>query len=388
VTAALAGGAVAIVRLTLTDFRSYGFLRLETDARPVVLTGPNGAGKTNVLEALSFLTPGRGLRRARMAEVSRRDAGPGAPWAVAAAVRRPEGAAEIGVGREAGSERRVTRIDGRPARSQAMLGDVLSAVWLTPVMDRLFTEGAAGRRRFLDRLAYGFDTGHAGRLSAYEHALRERARLLKAGRADPAWLDQLEGAMAENGIAAAQTRRATVDRLTRATVEAAGPFPAAALAVTGVEDWLAELDDAAALARLRQALAASRRRDAESGGAAEGPHRSDLKVRHLPRNLPAEQCSTGEQKALLVSIVLAQARARAADKGVAPILLLDEVAAHLDRERRTALFDELTALGAQSWLTGTDPEHFAGLAGRAQFFHVADSVATRVEGPEGTGRDG
>lgn len=375
------GGAVAVVRLTLTDFRSYGFLRMETESSPVVLTGPNGAGKTNVLEALSFLTPGRGLRRAKVSEVSRREAGPAAPWGVAATVLRPDGPVEIGVGREAGSERRVTRIDGRPARSQAMLGEVVSAVWLTPVMDRLFTEGAAGRRRFLDRLAYGFDTGHAGQLSAYEHALRERARLLKAGRADPAWLDQLEGAMAEHGIAAALTRRATVERLAQATAAGAGVFPAAALAVTGVEDWLDALDPEHAMARLKAALVASRRRDAETGGAAEGPHRSDLKVRHLPKDLPAEQCSTGEQKALLVSIVLAQARARAAERGMAPILLLDEVAAHLDGERRAALFEELVALGAQSWLTGTDVEPFAGLGSRAQFFRVDDSVVTRLEGP-------
>lgn len=369
--------AVAVVRLTLTDFRSYRSLRLDTNPSPVVLTGPNGAGKTNVLEALSFLTPGRGLRRARLAEVVRREAGPQAPWAVAATVRRPDGPVEIGVGREAGSERRINRIDGRPAKSQAALGEVLSAVWLTPVMDRLFTDGAAGRRRFLDRLAYGFETGHAGRLSGYEHAMRERARLLKAGRADPAWLDQLEAAMAGHGIQAAITRRATVARLARATADGAGVFPAAALAVSGVEEWLDAMPAEEAEGRLRQMLAASRRRDAESGGAAEGPHRSDLRVRHLPKDVPAEQCSTGEQKALLVSIVLAQGRARAAERGLAPILLLDEVAAHLDGERRDALFDELAQLGAQSWLTGTDPGQFSGLAGRAQFFRVADESVIR-----------
>lgn len=372
---------VAVVRLTVTEFRCYGSLRMETETTPVVLTGPNGAGKTNVLEALSFLTPGRGLRRARLGEVARGDAGPGTPWAVAATVLRPDGPVDIGVGREAGSERRITRIDGRPARNQAALGEVLSAVWLTPVMDRLFTEGAAGRRRFLDRLAFGFETGHAGHLSAYEHALRERARLLKAGRADPSWLEQLEAAMADNGIAVARTRRDTVARLARASAEGAGIFPAAGLVVTGVEDWLDSVTTDEAVGRLRNALAASRRRDADSGGAAEGPHRSDLRVRHLAKDLAAEQCSTGEQKALLVSIVLAQARARTAERGLAPILLLDEVAAHLDEQRRTALFDELVGLGAQSWLTGTDPGSFAGLAGRAQFFRVCDAVVTRAEGP-------
>ncbi len=367
--------AIAVVRLTLTDFRNYRFLRLETDPRPVVLTGPNGAGKTNVLEALSFLTPGRGLRRARLSEATRQGA---ASWGVAATVRRPDGVVEIGTGREAGSERRVVRVDGAAAR-QAALAEAFSAVWLTPPMDRLFQEGAAGRRRFLDRLAFGFAPAHGGHATAYEHALRERARLLRQGRADPAWLGRLEADMAAHGIAMAVARRTTVARLQAASA-AGGAFPAAALAVAGVEDWLATAEPAAAEARLREALAASRRLDAHTGGAAEGPHKSDLKVRHVAKDVPAELCSTGEQKALLVSLVLAQARAQAAERGLAPVLLLDEVAAHLDAERRRALWDELATTAGQSWLTGTDAADFDGLGERAQYFAVHDGGVAAVRG--------
>jgi DNA replication and repair protein RecF len=376
---------LAVVRLTLSDFRCYSFLRLEADPRPVVLTGANGAGKTNILEALSFLAPGRGLRRARLAEVARRDAGSDAPWAVAARLERPadatmdRSAVEIGTGRDAGSERRLVRIDGQPARSQAALSEVTSTLWLTPAMDRLFSDGAAGRRRFLDRLVLGLDPGHAARASAYEHSLRERARLLKGGRFDPAWLGVLEDRMAEGGVAMAEARRETVARLNEACAQGTGPFPAAQLAVAGtVEDSLASLDRTDASAKLRNALAAARRGDAESGGAAVGPHRSDLLVRHGDKNEPAEHCSTGEQKAVLVAIVLGQARIQADLRGLPPILLLDEVTAHLDRTRRAALFDELCALKAQSWLTGTDESLFAELEERGQFFRVHDAVVERA----------
>lgn len=375
----------AVVRLTLSDFRCYAFLRLEADPRPVVLTGANGAGKTNILEALSFLAPGRGLRRARLSDVTRREAGDGAPWAVAAKLERADATTElpavveIGTGRESGSERRLVRIDGQPARSQAALSEVTSALWLTPAMDRLFSDGAAGRRRFLDRLVLGIDPAHAARASAYEHALRERARLLKSGRYDPAWLGVLEGRMAEGGVEMASARRRTVSRLNQACAEGIGPFPAARLAVAGsVEDSLGTLEPHAAETKLRDALAAARRGDAESGGAAIGPHRSDLLVRHGGKNQPAEQCSTGEQKAVLIAIVLGQARIQADLRGSPPILLLDEVSAHLDRARRMALFDELCALGTQSWLTGTDDSLFDDLGERGQFFRVDDAVVTRT----------
>ncbi|WP_142850602.1 DNA replication/repair protein RecF [Telmatospirillum sp. J64-1] len=375
---------LAVRRLTLTDFRCYPFLRLDTESRPVVLTGANGAGKTNLLEALSLLTPGRGLRRAKLSEMARQAAGEGAPWAVAAVLCRPAmgggvDETEIGTGREAGTERRVVRIDGQPARTQSALAEILSVVWLTPSMDRLFQESASGRRRFLDRLVYGLDPAHAGRVNAYEHALRERARLLKTG-GDPQWLAVLEETMALRGVEIAAARRDWVGRLDQACRAGIGPFPAAGLELSGmVERWLEDEPGEEVVRRLQAFFATSRRRDSEAGGAADGPHRTDLAVRHRPKDMPAGLCSTGEQKALLVSIVLAQARVQAELRGAAPLMLLDEVVAHLDETRRNALFDELCALGAQSWLTGTDAALFAGFGSRAQFFRVDDACVTRQQ---------
>lgn len=361
---------LAVSRLTLTDFRCYSFLRMTCETRPVVLTGPNGAGKTNLLEALSFLAPGRGLRRAKLSDVTRRPAGE--TWAVAAVVERGSDRQEIGTGCYAGSERRLVRIDGQAVRSQAVLSEVMSVLWLTPAMDRLFTEGASGRRRFLDRLVLGFHPGHAAHAGTYDRALRERARLLRDGCRDTAWLASLEEIMVTHGLAMAQARRATVIRLNEACCRGIGPFPAARLDVAGeVEERL----DGSAEAWFRDSLAASRWRDSEG---TPGPHRSDLAVRQASRDMPAASCSTGEQKAILVAIVLGQARLQASERGWTPILLLDEIAAHLDRERRAALFDELCALGAQSWLTGTDEELFTELGERGQFFRVDDSIVTRV----------
>ena len=373
------GGAVvrqAVRRLSLSDFRCYGYLRLESDARPVVLTGPNGAGKTNLLEALSFLVPGRGMRRASLGEVTRHGLEPDAAWAVAAVLGD---GTEIGTGREAGGERRTVRLDGQPAKP-GDLGQRISALWLTPAMDRLFTEGASGRRRFLDRMVLGVEPGHAGQAGAYEHAMRERSRLLKAaregaGRADPSWLTALEDAMARHGAAMARARLDTAVALDAACRLGIGPFPAARLKVVGeVESWLAEgADVTEAEDRLRGALRSARPRDEAAGGATMGPHRSDLVVRHAAKDIPAGQCSTGEQKAVLVAMVLAQARVQAARIGRSPLLLLDEVVAHLDQIRRAALFDELCALEAQSWMTGTDELLFDGFGPRAQFFRVADA---------------
>ncbi|MGE3933722.1 MAG: DNA replication/repair protein RecF [Rhodospirillaceae bacterium] len=377
-----------MARIGLTDFRGYARLRLDLDPRPVVLTGPNGAGKTNLLEAVSFLVPGRGLRRARLAEVGRRDPGAaaGRPWAVAATVATPDGPVDIGTGLEAteeadddGAGRRAVRIDGVARRGQAALADVVSALWLTPEMDRLFTESAGARRRFLDRMVYGFDRGHAARVAAYEHAMRERGRLLRegAGRADPAWLGALEARMAENGIAIVAARQALVGRLNTACANGVGPFPAARLSLGGeVEAWLAAGPALAAEDRLRDRLVAARREDAESGGAAAGAHKSVLDAHHILKGVPAAQCSTGEQKALLVSITLAQARLQAVERGAPPILLLDEVAAHLDAARRAALYEEIAALGAQAWMTGTDADAFAPWGAGAQFLRVEDARLT------------
>lgn len=371
----------AVERLTLTDFRCYDTARLETGGRSVVLTGPNGAGKTNVLEAVSFLTPGRGIRRSRLSEIVRLDAGQIEPprpraWAIAARVATPDGVADVGTGMaEPGAEKRTVRIDGENARNQAALSEYLDAQWLTPQMDRLFLDGRSARRRFLDRLVYGYDPAHAGRINAYEHTMRERARLLRDGVADDAWLSTLEDTMATKGVAVAAARSELVDRLGRFCRAPHGPFPGAELEIDGdVERWLAAGPALEAEDNLRAALAASRSQDGAAGGAQVGPHRSDLHVRHLDKDQSAELCSTGEQKALLISIILADARMAAADRGRVPVLLLDEVAAHLDQERREALFAEISAIGAQVWLTGTDRALFEPLAGDALFFSVTDAT--------------
>ncbi|WP_207485635.1 DNA replication/repair protein RecF [Arenibaculum pallidiluteum] len=369
---------LAVTRLTLSQFRCYESARLHLDARPVVLTGPNGAGKTNLLEAVSFLAPGRGLRRARLSEVERLGAPAGQGWAVAAQVTTPFGEVDIGTGRDAAagerSERRLVRIDGRPVRGQVALAEHVAVVWLTPQMDRLFSEGASGRRRFLDRLVFGFDPAHAGRLARYELALRERARLLREGSRDDAWLAGLEAEMAATGVAVAAARRELIERLQAAIDQAVGPFPQAEIAVSGtLEDGLGEEPALAVEEGLRRRLAERRRQDGEAGGAGVGPHRSDLLVRHRGKAMPAELCSTGEQKALLVSIVLANARLMTAERGSPPLLLLDEVAAHLDEARRLALFAELLDLGAQAWMTGTDRATFAELDGAATAFRVEDA---------------
>lgn len=372
----------AIRRLTLTAFRNYERTRIEAAPRPIVLYGPNGAGKTNMLEAISFLAPGRGLRRARLVEIDRR--GADATWAVAADVTTPRGEIAVGTGRERGEDdardRRAVRVDGRPA-SQGRLAEVLQVLWVTPEMDRLFADGGSARRRFLDRMVYGFDAAHAGRINAYEHALRERARLLRENRGDAHWLGALEGTMAEQAVAITAARQEVVGRLDRAARAPAGPFPAATVAIEGlVEEWLGEMPALAAEERLRARYRETRRRDAESGGAAAGPHRSDLAVRHVARDMPAALCSTGEQKALLLALVLANARALRGVRDTAPVLLFDEVAAHLDEERRAALFDEICALEAQAWLTGTDGAVFAAFDGRAEMYRVESARVTRVDG--------
>jgi DNA replication and repair protein RecF len=364
----------AVRRLMLTDFRSYAGLRLETGREPVVLTGPNGAGKTNLLEALSFLAPGRGLRGARLADVDRAGAG---PFAVAARLHGPDGPLEIGTGRapEGPREKRLVRLDGLPVPNQAALAEIASVVWLTPAMDRLFTDGPEARRRFLDRLVMVGDPGHAGQGARYHHALRERSRLLRERRGDPAWLGALEGRAAAAGVAIAAARRQTVAGLIAALAGTGGPFPRPELALDGVvEGWLETSSALDAEARLADALAAGRGQDAETGATAIGPHRSDLLVRDAASGAAARTCSTGQQKALLVSIVLAEARRRAADDGRLPILLLDEVIAHLDPRRRAHLFDEILALDAQAWMTGTDTALFAPLGADAQFFNVDSST--------------
>jgi len=370
---------LAVRRLTLTRFRNYPSGSLDVESPVVVLTGPNGAGKTNLLEAVSFLAPGRGLRRARLSEVDRvapageaaADPAPAA-WAVSARIEGKLGAVAIGTGRDADTdgERRLVRIDGVPAKSQSALGDHVTLSWLTPAMDRLFMDGSSGRRRFIDRLVFAFDPGHSTRVNGYEHAWRERSRLIRDGVRDHAWFAALEETLATTGVAVAAARASLVARLNRVCAVTEAPFPAAEVALDGTVDrWLREAPALDVEDRLRATLAAGRRPGAPE---AEGPHRSDLAVRHLPKDMPAERCSTGEQKALLVGIVLAHARLQAVDEGAAPILLLDEVAAHLDDRRRAALFEAVLALGGQAWLTGTDRQVFAPIADRAQIVEVTD----------------
>jgi len=382
-----AGRTLAVTRLTLTNFRSYARAEIAVGGRPVVLAGQNGAGKTNLLDAISLLSPGRGLRGARLSEHVRR--GPSvaseALWAVSATVMRAGEAVEIGTGLlqgSAGGERRQVRLNGTPAPSSADLGEVVQMLWLTPAMDRVFIESASGRRRFLDRLVLGFDPAHARNATRYDTAMRERARLLKFGPRDPAWLDGLEAEMVETGIAMATARGLAVTRLNNVLNERGreGVFPAAQLALSGTADsWLAE-DSSAATETFRRALAKARMRDAEAGRTTVGPHLSDLVVRHTEKRVDARECSTGEQKALLISIVLAHARelTRARD-GMSPLLLLDEIAAHLDARRRSALFDEIVALGAQAWMTGTDTSLFQELDARADIFVVTDGRFVRQE---------
>ena len=359
---------LAVTQLQLSNFRSYASGALALSGAPVVLAGPNGAGKTNILDAISLLSPGRGLRGARLSEHVRK--GPassdGALWAVAATVARGDTEYEIGTGLSLGpngGEKRHVRLNGVEARGSADLGDIVQMIWLTPAMDRLFIESAGGRRRFLDRLVLGFEPAHARASTRYETAMRERARLLKYGPRDPAWLDGLENEMAEAGTAINCARRTTVERLNSALRERMGAFPSAALTLTGEA-----FDDAQ---DLRNALAASRLRDAEAGRTLVGPHTSDLNARHTAKRADARDCSTGEQKALLIAIMLADARELArARQGLAPLLLLDEIAAHLDAIRRAALFAEISALGAQAWMTGTDLSLFE--TAQAQIFAVED----------------
>jgi DNA replication and repair protein RecF len=352
---------VFISHLSLTQFRSHAVSRIALDARPVALSGPNGAGKTNVLEALSLLSPGRGLRRAAPDDLARRPAGVG--WKVAAELQAAPRPHELETWAEPGQPRQVA-IDGKPA-PQVALGRVARMLWLVPAMDRLWIEGADGRRRFLDRIALSFEPGHAEASLAYEKAMRERNRLMKDMVGDAHWYQAVEAQMAEAGAAIERNRRVALERLAGATAETG--FPAATLELLAPDDAPAPITEAG----LRQAWAEGRRRDMAAGRTLAGPHRADLGATWAAKGVPASVCSTGEQKALLISLILANARALAEEVG-APILLMDEVAAHLDADRRAALYDEVCALGCQAFLTGTGAELFAELGDRARHLSVRD----------------
>ncbi len=360
--------------LKLHNFRCYAQAALEgLESGLVVLYGANGAGTTNVLEALSLLSPGRGLRSAKVIEIQKQDGGE--PWAVSAELQTRFGQDQLGTGLDSQAGKRAVRINGQNARGQAELAEYLSCVWLTPQMDRLFLDSSAHRRRFLDRLIFAFDPGHSGRTLRYENAMRQRSRLLQDGKGDPSWLAGLEAQMAETGVAIAAARLEFIQRLQAACDRHVSEFfPRALLSPRGtLEELLMQAPALEVEGMFAYQLAQSRGVDMKTGGAATGPHKADLFVKYADKNMPADQCSTGEQKALLIGVVLAHARLIAAERGAPPLLLLDEVAAHLDETRRSALYDLLEELGGQVWLTGTDENLFTAIRGRAQFFEVREA---------------
>lgn len=357
--------SLALTELTLSHFRSHRRAQIAGDGRPVAIYGPNGAGKTNILEAVSLFSPGRGLRRAAAGEMARRPESLG--WKLTGLLQLSGRSFEIETWSEGGAARQV-RIDGKAA-SQVDLGRIARVVWLVPAMDRLWIEGAEGRRRFLDRMVMSFDPGHAEASLVYEKAMRERNRLLKDQVRDAHWYAALESQMAKAGHRIDQARRAALAELGAAQEGAETAFPAADLTLVQSEGEMPGTE-----ADLRAALAESRGRDLQAGRTLVGPHRADLQAVYAAKDVAAKDCSTGEQKALLVSLILANARALAARDDAAPILLLDEVAAHLDAGRRAALYDEICALGAQAWMTGTGPELFAELGARAQSLEVTEEA--------------
>ena len=360
---------LAITHLTLSHFRSHRKGAMDCDARPVAIHGPNGAGKTNILEAISLFSPGRGLRRASAEDMTRRPEALG--WKLTGHLQSLDRLHEIEIWSEGGNARQL-RIDGKTA-PQTALGRIARVLWLIPAMDRLWIEGAEGRRRFLDRMALSFFPAHAEATLAYEKSMRERNRLLKDMVRDAVWYGALESQMAEAAEAIHANRLATITHLTAAQADAETAFPVADLALVQSEGTMPDTAEA-----LREALAGNRPRDMAAGRTLIGPHRSDLEATFAAKGVPARDCSTGEQKALLISLILANGRALAAEFGAPPILLLDEVAAHLDANRRAALYDEICALGAQAWMTGTGPELFAELGDRAQHLEVTEAQGISV----------
>ncbi|MBS0536510.1 MAG: DNA replication/repair protein RecF [Proteobacteria bacterium] len=377
--------AAFLQRLSLSNFRSYHAATLNLDrAGPVVLTGQNGAGKTNLIEAISLLTSGRGLRRATLDELSFSE-GDGA-WAVSAEIEGMLGLATLGTGIEPPAaddttNSRKCRIDREPVSSAAAFADHLRVIWLTPSMDPLFTGPAADRRRYLDRLVLAVDAQHSSRVSALERSLRSRNRLLEDARSDAHWLDAIEHETAEVAVAVSAARYETVNRLSAALDAARDEAPAFAMPRIALEGWMEnqwplssarEIED-----RYRELLRDSRGQDAAAGRTLEGPHRADLKVVHAGKGIAASDASTGEQKAMLIRLSLAHAHLIKDMTGYAPVMLLDEVVAHLDPVRRAALYDALTSIGAQVWMTGADPAAFADIADRAQWFDVKPGGVTK-----------
>jgi DNA replication and repair protein RecF len=391
--------AARICRLTLTNFRSYRAATVSPKASLVALTGPNGAGKTNLLEAISFLSPGRGLRRAQLDEVAFSEGraepdeaadhpsrlSPVRSWAVSAEVEGALGLATLGTGIEPGTSgetsSRKYRIDREPISSATAFADHLRVVWLVPAMDGLFLGPASERRRFLDRLVLAVDSSHGSRVSALERALRSRNRLLESRSPDAHWLDAAEHETAEIAVAVAAARAETVRRLAASLAARREPqfgFPSAAIALDGwMEDMVLTLPAVEVEDRYRAMLKENRARDAAAGRTLEGPHLTDLAVHYREKGIAAGSASTGEQKALLIGLVLAHAALVGDMTSVAPLILLDEVVAHLDPDRRAALFDALDRLGSQVWMTGADPAAFAGIVSRADVIDVRTIYGAR-----------
>lgn len=374
--------APAVTRIVLSDFRSYASLDLTLSGRLVAMVGENGAGKTNVLEALSLFTPGRGLRRADLSEMARL----GGSGGFSVAIQLDDGR-RLGTGLEVAegtAASRRCRVDGRGVASPVAFAEFLRLVWLTPALDGLFTGPPGDRRRFLDRLVLAVDSTHGTRVNALERALRSRNRLLEEPNPDPAWLDAVEREVAETGVAVAAARRETVERLA-AIVEAerdeASPFPWARLTLAGtLEEELAGAPAVDVEDRYRTRLREGRARDRAAGRTLLGPHASDLVVLHGPKNAAADRSSTGEQKALLVGLVIAHARLVAAMTGIAPLVLLDEVAAHLDPRRRWSLLETLSGLGSQVWMTSADPAVFAALPPGGERLEVTPGRVVAIRG--------
>lgn len=385
-----------VVRLTLTDFRNYPFLRIEAPLKPVIVTGENGAGKTNILEAISFLTPGRGLRGARLADIKRITPAlvtseyqpteiANTSWAVSATVQQGEDEIDIGTAaeksvRESGDddvksfERRIVKINNQKVSSQAELGAYFSAVWLTPQMDRLFRGGSQPRRSFLDRLVYAFDLEHAKRTASFEHLYREWYQLLKSGRHDNTWLSSLEEQMAGLGVAIAAARREQIAKLNSFIEhEPDDIFPNVSMELDGKVEKMLDKMPAVEVEDAYMQMLKSQRKNVLYNDTVDGINRTDFKVYYKKKRMPAELCSTGEQKSLLISIILAQSKCQTLHQGFAPVLLLDEVAAHLDDVKREALLDKLRELQVQAWITSTDAELFSSLNGEALFLNVKNN---------------
>ena len=377
---------VAASFVTLSDFRNYQKLSLPLSGRHVVLTGANGSGKTNLLEAISFLSPGRGLRRVAYPDIAREGTTGG--WAVSVELETPYGPVKLGTGLQPGPDgalQRRIRINGAPARSAEAMADHVSVLWLTPQMDSLFTGAASDRRKWLDRMVLAIDKSHGTRVNAFEKAMRQRNRLLEDSPGEEVWLDGIEAQMADYGSAIATARAEMISFLNRSLSilhgeETKSAFPNALVSLDGLLEKDAFSRPAIeSEAHYRTLLADRRNQDRAAGRTLEGPHRSDLIVRHAPKDMPAAKCSTGEQKALLLGIVLAHAHLVAERRGKTPLVLLDEVAAHLDESRRLALFDLLDRLGCQAWVTGTDDAVFAPLGERSERFHVDQGHITMIQ---------